>query len=254
MMFGIWRIFFGPVGLNLGVILLGIFVLVLAFIRKQRCKRTCLFEVSLMLFLVSFLYFTLHSKLLQSIFPISLPEMPLIDNNLTFNYALTSLLTYLIFPVLLLFLLKRDISLKRLGLRILDRKKTVYFALFGSILGIVFFTITYSFFGYRWIPDYTLSGLVLWILFVSIMSGFSQAFFFVGILFNMYLKEENVFLLAIISITAFQLFISTSLPWIILNIASSVVKIVVTWKTRNVYGAILISITQQLSDIFVQMI
>jgi len=207
-----------------------------------------------MLFLVGFLYFTLHSRFLQSVFPISLPEMPLIDNNLTFNYATTSLLTYLIFPVLLLFLLKRDISFKRLGLRILDRKQTVYFALFGLIIGLILFLITYSLFGYRWIPDYTFSGLVLWILFVSILAGFSQAFFFVGVLFNRYLNEENKFLLAIISITAFQLFISTSLPWIIMNIASSVVKIVVTWKTRNIYGAILISITQQLSDIFVQII
>ena len=83
----VWNlaIFFGPVGVNLGVLSLGIVVLVLAIIKKLRGKRTCLFEVSIMLFLVSFLYFTLHSRFLQSVFPISLPEMPLIDNNLTFK-------------------------------------------------------------------------------------------------------------------------------------------------------------------------
>ena len=187
-MFGIWRVFFGPVGINLGVLLLGMFVLTLAIVKKIMGKQTRLFEIALLLFLVSFLYFTLHSRLLQTIYPISLPEKPLIDNNLTFNYFSTSLLTYLIFPILLLFLITRDISLKSFGLHISDRKQTVYFALLGSIIGIIFFIITNSLFGYVWIPDYTLDGLVLWILFVSIFSGFLQAFFFVGVLFFRYLN------------------------------------------------------------------
>lgn len=251
-MFGIWRVFFGPFGVNLGIILLGLFVLVLAVIAKLRARRTVLFEVSLLLFLVGFLYFTLHSRLLQSVFQISLPEKPLVDNNLTFNYASTSLLTFLIFPILLLILLRSNVSLKSLGLKILDIKQTVFYALFGSIFNVSLFLLSQSLFGFRWIQEYTVSGLVLWILFVSVFSVFSQTFFFIGILFNKHLEKENGFFLAIISITAIQLFIHTSLPWIILNIASSVAKIVVTWKTRNIYGAALMGITTQLSDVLIQ--
>ena len=221
---------------------------------KLRAKRTSLFEVSLLLFLAGFLYFTLHSKLLVSVFPISLPEKPLVDNNLTFNYASTSLLTFLIFPILLLILLRSDVSSKRLGLKILDMKQTGFYALFGSIFNVSLFLFSQSLFGFRWIPEYTLSGLVLWILFVSIFSVFSQTFFFIGILFNKYLNNENGFLLAIISISAIQLFIYTSLPWIISNIVGSVAKIVITWKTRNIYGAALMSIIVQLSDSLIQII
>ena len=253
-MFGIWRVFFGPFGINLGVILLGLFVLVLAIIIKFRAKRTSLFEISLLLFLVGFLYFTLHSKLLQSVFPISLPEEPLVDNSLTFNYASTSLLTFLIFPILLLILLKSDISLNSLGLKIVDIKQTAFYALSGSIFTVSLFLLSQSLFGFRWISEYTLDGLALWILFVSIFSVFSQTFFFIGILFNKYLNNENGFLLAIISISAIQLFVYTSLPWIISNIVSSIAKIAVTWKTRNIYGATLMSITAQLSDILFQIL
>ena len=50
------------------------------------------------------------------------------------------------------------------------------------------------------------------------------------------------------------LFISTSSPWIIANIVGSAAKIVVTWKTRNIYGAALMSITSNLIDIFIQIL
>jgi len=43
--FGVWSIYFGPVGINLSIVFLGLFVLVLAIIEKLRAKRTCLFEV-----------------------------------------------------------------------------------------------------------------------------------------------------------------------------------------------------------------
>lgn len=253
-MYGVWRVFLGPVVLNLGVLILGLFVLFYSCYTKMKNRQSILFETSLLLFLVSFLYFTLHVRLLQSVFPISLPEMPLIDNNLTFNYVLTSVLTYLIFPVSILFLLRRDISLESFGLQVVDKKQTLYYVLTGSLIGVLLFLGTYTFFGHRWIPNYTLTGLILWILLVSVISGFCQTFFFVGVLFKRYLNQENTILLAILSVTAFQLFISNSLPWIIMNILTSIVKVVITLKSRNIYGAIAISIIQQLTDVFVQIV
>ncbi len=184
--------------------------MVLATLMKFRAKRTRLFEVSLLLFLTDFLYFTLHSRLLQPVFPILLPEQPLVDNNLTFNYAATSLLTFLISPILLLILLRSDVSLKSLGLKILDKKQTAVYALFGLIFNVSLFLLSQSLFGFIWIQEYTTTGLVLWILFVSVLSVFCQAIFFVGILLNKYLKKENTLLLAIISISAIQLFTHVS--------------------------------------------
>jgi len=48
------------------------------------------------------------------ILSILLPERPLIDNNLTFNYTLSNILAFMVFPLLVLILLKSDISSKKL--------------------------------------------------------------------------------------------------------------------------------------------
>ena len=252
--FGVWRIYFGPFGINLGIIILGLVVLVLAIVKKFNRKETRLFEISFLLFLVGFLYLTLHGRLLQLPFPVSLPEKPLVDNNLTFNYALTSLLTFLVFPVSALIIAKKDVSLESFGLKVPDSKKTIFYILLGIIFNVFVFLLSYTFFGFKWIPEHTLDGLVLWILFVSILSVFTQSFFFIGILFNRYLNRENSILLAIVSIVAFQLFISATLPWIVVNVVGSVVKIMVTYKTRNIYGAFLMSIASSLIDIFIQIL
>jgi len=252
--FGVWPVYFGPVGINLSVIFLGLFVLILAIVEKLRAKRTYLFEVSLLLFVVGSLYFTLHGRLLQPIFPISLPEKPLVDNNLTFNYAFTSLLTFLVFPVFLLILSKREVSVEKVGLKVLGLRQTIHYVVLGLIFSVLLFLLSYVFFGFKWIYEYTFDGLILWTLLVSILSVFAQTFFFFGILFNKYLGVENGFLLAAISILAFQLFISASLPWIAVNIIGSIAKIVVTWKTRNIYGAVLMNVTVNLIDILVQIL
>ena len=47
------------------------------------------------------------------ILSILLPERPLIDNNLTFNYTPSNILAFMVFPLLVLILLKSDISLKK---------------------------------------------------------------------------------------------------------------------------------------------
>lgn len=254
MSFGVWSIYFGPIGINLSIIILGLLVLVLAIVKKLTRKETRLFEISFLLFLVGFLYFTLHGRLLQLPFPVSIPEKPLVDNNLTLNYATTSSLTFLVIPVLLLIIAKRDISLESVGLEVSDSKQTIFYIFLGVIFNVFLFSLSYTFFGFKWIPEYTVDGLVLWILFVSILSVSSQSFFFIGILFNKYSNRENNILLAIISVLAFQLFISAQFPWIVSNIVGSTAKIIVTWKTRNIYGAVLMSITSQLIDIFIQIL
>lgn len=254
MSLGVWNVYFGPIGINISIVLLGLFVLALATIKKLRGKETKLFEVSYLLLLVGFLYFTLHGKLLLLPFPVSIPEKPLVDNNLTFNYALTSLLTFIIFPVLLVALLRNDASSKSLGLRVRDLNQTATYTLLGVIISIALFLLSNTLFGFVWIPEYTVEGLALWIPLVSILSVFAQAFFFIGMLFNKHLDHENGVLLVIVSILAFQMFISSTLCWMISNIISSIAKIVITWKTRNIYGAALMSITTNLVDIFVQII
>jgi hypothetical protein len=252
--FGIWRIYLGPTGLNIGIIILGLIVLVLAIAKKLSRKETKLFEISFLLFLVGFLYFTLHGRVLQLPFPISLPEIPLVDNNLTFNYASTSLLTFLVFPVSALAIAKRDVSFKSLGLTISDSKKTVFFGLFGIAFNVCLFLVSHALFGFRWIAEYTFDGLVLWILLVSVLSVFTQSFFFVGVLFNRYLNSEHSILLAIVSILAFQMFVSATLLWIVIGVIGSVAKIVVTYKTRSIYGATLMSIASNIVDIFVEIL
>lgn len=251
-MVGVWNFYFGPVAINLSVLLLGLFILVLAIVKKLRGKRTYLFEVSFLLFLVSLLYFNLHGWWLQTIFPISLPEKPLVDNNLTGNYTLTSVLTFLVFPVLLLLLLRSDVSLERFGLKVFNSKQTMVYAFLGTAFASFLFLFSNTFFGFVWIPEHTIDGFVLWIIFVTFLSVFCQTFFYVGILFNRYLDFENGLFLAIISIMTLQMFISASVPWIVVNIVGSVAKVVVTWKTRNIYGAVLMSIASNLIDILIQ--
>ena len=254
MVFGVWHVYFGPFGINLGVILLGLLVLVLAITKKFRGKQTYLFEISFLLFIVGFLYHTLHGRFLLSIFPIPLPEKPLVDNNLTFNYASTSLLTFLVIPVLLLIIAKRGVSLESLGLEVPDSKQTIFYIFLGVIFNVFLFSLSYTFFGFKWILEYTIDGLVLWIILVSILSVLAQTFFFMGILFNRYFNRENSVLLFTISILAFQMFISASLPWIMTNLVGSAAKVLATWKTRNIYGAALMRITTNLIDILIQIL
>jgi len=249
----IWREYFGPIGVNLGIIVVGLIVLMIAIYNNRSNRKTRLFETSYHLFLVGILYFTLHGRLLQIIFPIQIPERPLIENSLTYNYTLTSILTFIVFPQLLNILLRNDTTLEKLGLKIIDLKQTVKHTFLGLVFNTALFLISNTLFGFRWINEYTLDGLVLWVLLVSILSVFAQTLFFNGILFNMFLDEENGILLGLISIFAFQLFTAPpSLPWTVSTLLGSILKIVVTWKTRNVYGATVMSIATNLIDIFIQ--
>jgi hypothetical protein len=162
--------------------------------------------------------------LLQYIFPIALPEQPLFDNNLTFNCFLTNILAYVVFPVLTLILLGSPVSRVLLGLKVQNAKQTITYVFYGAAFIVFLFMLSHTFFGGRWITEYTHHGLVLWIFLVTILSVFAQTF------------------------------ILSSPFGIIVNTAYSAVKIVVTCKTRNIYGAALMSFTLNLMDIATQIL
>jgi hypothetical protein len=250
--FGPYPFYFGPIGINLTIVILGLFVLALAIIQRMRRRQTRLFEISSLLLLAGFLFLTLHGQMLQLILPISLPEKPLVDNNLTLNYTLSNALAFMIFPILLLNLWKSDISLATLGLRVFNKSKTAIYTFLGVTFNIFIFLFTNTFFGFKWISRYTLDGVVLWILLVTFASVFIQTLFFFGILFNKYLNLENGVLLALISILAFHSYTVASLPWVLANVLHSCVKTSVIWKTRNIYGAVLMGIATNLIDILIQ--
>jgi len=135
-----------------------------------------------------------------------------------------------------------------------DFEQTVFHTFFGVIFIVFVFLFTYALFGSKWISTYTVDGLLLWILCVTILSVFAQTFFFVGVLFNKYLHNENGFLLAVISISAFQTLTFASPPWVVANIVGSAAKIVVAWRTHNIYGAAVMGIASNLVDILVQIL
>jgi len=165
---------------------------------------------------------------------------------------LSNALAFMILPILLLILLKSDVSLEALGLRAFNKKKTAIYTFLGVTFNVLIFLLINTFFGFKWISHYTPDGLVLWVFFVTFASVFIQTLFFFGILFNKYLTLENGVLLALISILAFQSFTAASLPWVLANILISCIKISVIWKTRNIYGAVLMSIATNLIDILIQ--
>jgi len=150
--------------------------------------------------------------------------------------------------------LKSDGSLSGFGLRVSNVKQTILYASLGTVFAVLLFWISNRILGFKWVSGYTSDGLLLWILLVNIVSVFAQTFFFMGILFNSYSRNENTLLVGIISISALQFFVSASLPWVIINIIGSVAKIFVTWKSKNIYGATLMSIATNMLDILLQII
>jgi len=251
--FGAHPTYYGLIGVNITTLYVAVAVLGIALLFKIRRKETGLLELAFLLFLVSFTFVTLHGMLLQYVFPISLPEQPLIDNNLTFNYVVTNVLAYAVIPILAVLGWNRRVSAKEIGLKISNTRKTAKYMVVGVVFASAIFLLTEYFFHQQWIGGYTSSGLILWILLVSIVSVFLQTLFFVGILFNRYVGKVNILLLAIIAVFAFQSYVSpNSLPWQICNMLTFSSKLFVTWKTKNIYGAVLIAVTTNLIELVLQ--
>jgi len=253
--FGAHPIYFGFIGANLATLFVVLIVLGIALLYRVRRKETRLFELSLQLFLVSFTFVTLHGRLLQYLFPVSLPERPLIDNNLALNYAVTNFLAYAAVPILVIIFWNRRVSAGEIGLRVNNVKKTAEYSVLGTIFVSAVFLVTDQFFHQQWVEGYTSSGLILWVLLVSVVSVILQTLFFAGILFNSYLGKENTLLLALVAVFAFQSYVGpNSLPWQICDMVTFASKVFVTWKTKSVYGATLMAITTNLIELAFQII
>lgn len=249
-----WEVFLGPFYVNLSTVLLALAVLALAIIEKFRVKkRSPYLEVSILLLLLGFTFLTLHGEILLLVFPIGLPEKPMLDNNLTFNFTLTNLLVYLVFPILILILLRSNVSLEKLGFKVSNVRRTALYASIGLVFNVLVFLGAFALFGYKWVTGYTLEGFILWVLLVTILSVFLQVVFYVGILFNKNLNHEYAFPLAVISVFAYMTWNGyVPLPYLVANLISQSAKVAVTWKTRNIYGATLMSVGPALLDVLTQ--
>jgi hypothetical protein len=253
--FGAHPIYYGLIGLNVTTLFLTVVVLVIAFAVMLNRKKTRLFELSLLLFIVSFLFVTLHGRLLQYAFPISLPEKPLIDNNLTINYFLTNTLTYALFPILAIAIIEKKISAQEIGLKINYAKGTIKYTILGVFLVSSIYLLTNSFFHQQWISAYTFDGLIAWVILVTITSTFLQTLFYNGILFSRYLGKENALILGLIALFAFQSYVAPNpLPWIICNMLTVSCELFVTWKTRSIYGAVSMAITVGIIELVLQIL
>ena len=253
--FGAHPIYFGLIGFNLTAVIVAIAVLIIALIVKVRRKETWLFEIVFLLFLVSLTYMTLHGRLLQYVFPISLPEQPLIDNSLTINYFVNSVLTFMVIPLLAIFILNRKVSAENLGLKVRNAKNTAAYTAIGIAFAASLYLLADYFFHEQWVSGYTLDGLVTWVFLVTILSVFAQTLFYNGLIFNRYLGKESGLLLGLIAVFSFQSYVGpNALPWIICSMLTVSSELFVTWKTKSVYGAVLIAITVGLIELTLQII
>ncbi len=246
--------YFGPIGINATTLAVSLIVFGIAAILKLRHKQTKLFELTLLVFLLGFVFQTFHGIIIQQVFAISLPERPLFDNNLTLNYALTNVVAYTVVPILAILALNRHITVNELGFRISNWKKTIAYSAAGLVFAAALFLATNAMFHQQWVQGYTQGGMVLWIVLVSVVSVVLQTVFFVGILFNRYVGKENTLLLAVIAWLAYQSYMSNSLPWQICSALTFAAMLFVTWKTRNIFGACLIAVTISLIEIAFQVI
>ncbi|GEM_PF-2879128 len=251
--FGAHPTYYGLFGANLTTLLVAVAVLGVALFFKIRRKETWLFELAFLLFLLSFTFVTIHGRLLQYAFPISLPEQPLIDNNLTFNYVVTNVLAYAVIPVLAVFGWNRRVSFEELGLKVKNSRRTVEYTGLGLLFASAVFLATEFFFHQQWVIGYTTNGLIIWVVLVNVVSVFLQTLFFSGIIFNRYVGKVNVLLLAIIGVFAFQSYVSSnSLPWQVCNMLTVASKLFVTWKTKSIYGAVLIAVATGFIELALQ--
>jgi hypothetical protein len=248
--------YFGIVGVNITTLLVAVAALLIAIALRAAHRKTRLFDVALLVFLLSFVFLTLHGRLLQPIFPIALPEQPAFDNGLTLNYFFTNLLTYAVIPLLAIALVNRQKpTATDLGLKVSDRKRTAAYTVMGAAFASAIYLLTNLFFHQQWVTNYTSGGLALWLVLVSVVSVMLQTLFFVSLLFYRYLGKENTVLIAIIAVLTAQSFVGPNfIVWQLCSIITFSTKLFVTWKTRNVYGAIIIAVTVSLIELTLQIL
>jgi hypothetical protein len=235
-----WYIYLDTVGININLLILSLIVLCIGLYKRKKGVDTSLFWLSFWIAFVGVAYWTLHGRLLQKIIPF--PENPF-DLNTIANYSLTVALTFVFFPLLLLYISKQ-LDVRRLGLKVENLGHTLRLTIFGAGINLLLSALPIAVsilavWGYKWPFEYTTLGLALWFVLVCGVATWMQVFFFLGILFHNYLNSENAKLLFLASMLTFLMFIPLSLftPFFIAQLG---VEAYVTAKTGNVYGAMLI--------------
>jgi hypothetical protein len=217
-------------------------VLLMGLYRRRRGVKTGLFSIAFLVGLVGIAYWTLHARILQLVFPISLPENPF-DFMTIANYVTTVALTFVIFPTLFLFF-SNQLDARKLGLKVKNARYTMRLTMLGACVNSLItilptvISILLSW-GYKWPFSYTTSDLLSWFLFVTGIATWMQVFFFLGILFHNYRDSENPRLLFLLSTLTFLMFMPLTVfkPLFILGLG---IEAYITLKTRNIYGAMFI--------------
>jgi len=239
----VWHIYLDSVGISVNLLVLSLAVLVIGLYKRWKGAKTRLFYIAFLIAFVGIAYFTLHGRILQLIFPISLPENPF-HNMTTANYTTTVTLTFVVFPLLFLFF-TNQLDAEKLGFRIKNVRYTVRLTMFGacinSIIVILPIIISILFsWNYKWPPfSHTTTDLLLWFVFVTGIATWMQVFFFLGILFHNYIDHENPILLFLISTLTFLMFTPLT-KFTPLYITGLGVEAYITLKTRNIFGAMFI--------------
>lgn len=249
-----WNVCFDSICININLMILSFVILLIGLYKRQKGAKTAFFSIAFLVALVGVAYWTLHARILQLIFPISLPENPF-DSILIANYLATVALTFLFLPLLFLHF-SHQLDAKKMGLRVEDVKYTMRMTFLGACVNLILVALPtlisiLASWEYKWPVEYTTLGLALWFIFVTGIATWMQVLFFMGILFYNYVGSENTKLLFLISTLTFLMFTPLT-RFTLLYVIGYGVEAYVTIRTRNIYGAMLIrSLGVALSTILV---
>jgi len=161
----VWHIYLDSIGVSVNLLVLSLVVLSMGLYKRWKGIRTRLFSIAFLIAFVGIAYFTLHGRILQLIFPISLPENPFHSMTIA-NYFTTVALTFFVFPIVFLFF-TNQLGGEKLGLRIKNARYTLRLTLLGgcvnSFIAVLPILISILFsWGYKWSFSYTTTDLLLW--------------------------------------------------------------------------------------------
>jgi len=238
----VWHIYLDSVGVSVNLLVLSLVVLLIGLYKKWKGVKTRLFSMAFLIALVGIAYFSLHGRILQLIFPISLPENPFHFMTIA-NYVTTVALTFVVFPVLFLFF-SNQLDVEKLGLKVKNLRHKLRLALFGVCINsflaalptVISILLSWS---YKWPFSPTTSDLLLWFVLVTGVATWMQIFFFLGVLFHNYVDSENPLLLFLLSTLTFLMFTQLTV-FTPLFIIGHGVEAYITFKTGNIYEAMLI--------------
>ena len=125
-----WNVPLDSIVVNINLMFLSFMVLLMGLYKRRRGVKTAFFSMAFLIASIGIAYWTLHAKILQLIFPISLSENPFHFMTIA-NYVTTVALTFVVFPMLFMFFSNR-LDAGKLGFRVNNTRKTVQFTLLGA--------------------------------------------------------------------------------------------------------------------------